>query len=284
MTSSYDAPQASTPALSTSSDQDGSPRLPSSRSRSARLLSSRTTASQPRVAQPRVAQPRVAQPRVAQTTPSPGGAARLSASPSLVQVTIEWTPAARQIEGALDRRKINNTMRRAVRETLATAPSQHRALATYFKSAAVPVCEVGITISDDAEIAELNGQYRRKPRPTDVLSFAQDEGENFPFEFASENAGEVPPRPLGDIVISLETTIRQASEQKHSLEAEISFLTVHGTLHLLGFDHVTDSGRRAMWKWQDAIIERCQSKGAAAVAFSRAAQSTSSGAPETLDR
>lgn len=223
MTSFLHTPPAARSSLSDLSDQSESPRLQASRPASS------------------LPQGKVPQLKVPQ-----------------VQVAIEWTAAARRVEGELNRRKINTAMRRAIRETLATAPPQHGALAKYFETASAPACEVGITISDDAEIAELNAQYRHKPRPTDVLSFAQNEGEDFPFDlatFATDEAADMPPRSLGDLVISWQTTVRQAREQGHSLETEIAFLTVHGTLHLLGFDHVSDAGRRAMWKWQDRIVD-----------------------------
>lgn len=177
---------------------------------------------------------------------------------------IEWTAAARCVDDTLDRRRLHTAVRRAVRQTLATAPPQHQALSKYFVASATPAspraCEIGITISGDAEIAELNGQYRHKPRPTDVLSFAQGEGE-IPFDFPLDETTGAPPQPLGDLVISIETTLRQAREQRHSLETEITFLTIHGTLHLLGYDHASDTGRRVMWQWQDAIAEQCATFG-----------------------
>jgi probable rRNA maturation factor len=118
----------------------------------------------------------------------------------------------------------------------------------------VPVpCEVGLTIVTDAEIHEMNRDYRGKNKPTDVLSFAQSEGDEFPFEVSGAEA-----LPLGDVVISMETALRQSREQKHSLETELAFLAIHGTLHLMGYDHVTDAGRRVMWKWQEEIFEQCR--------------------------
>jgi probable rRNA maturation factor len=107
---------------------------------------------------------------------------------------------------------------------------------------------------DDAEIAEMNARYRTKPRPTDVLSFAQSEGEPFPPSGAAA-PGHV---MLGDIVISIETAARQARERHHSLETEVEFLAVHGCLHLQGYDHRTPPQRRAMWQRQDAVITALQ--------------------------
>lgn len=106
---------------------------------------------------------------------------------------------------------------------------------------------LGVLWTNDLEIQELNRDYRSKDQSTDVLSFPFWEGETL-FEGA--------PVPLGDLVLSLETAARQASELHHSLEREIAFLTVHSTLHLLGFDHNTDAKRRAMFSWQDELVAR----------------------------
>jgi probable rRNA maturation factor len=113
--------------------------------------------------------------------------------------------------------------------------------------------EVSVCFVDDEEIAEMNAQYRAKPRPTDVLSFAQSEGEAFPGaeEFQST-------KMLGDIVISIPTAVRQAAERHHSLQTEIEFLAVHGCLHLQGYDHQTSAQRRVMWKRQDEVIAALQ--------------------------
>jgi probable rRNA maturation factor len=85
---------------------------------------------------------------------------------------------------------------------------------------------LSLTLAGDAEIRRLNRDYRGKDRPTDVLSFSLSEGE----------FGEVS-RSLGDVVISLETAARQASENGLTLAEEVERLLVHGILHLAGFDH-----------------------------------------------
>lgn len=87
--------------------------------------------------------------------------------------------------------------------------------------------ELSILFMDDNEIKELNRDYRKKDRPTDVLSFPMREG-----DFSDLN-----PDLLGDVVISLDTAKRQAEERGETLDEELSFLLVHGILHLLGFDH-----------------------------------------------
>ena len=90
--------------------------------------------------------------------------------------------------------------------------------------------EVSVTFVDNEQIKELNKSYRNKNSATDVLSFPQYDDFN---DIVDPDAIV----PLGDIVISLERARDQAEEYGHSFEREIAFLTVHSTLHLLGYDH-----------------------------------------------
>jgi len=96
--------------------------------------------------------------------------------------------------------------------------------------------ELSIVLCDDAFIHPLNRDWRGKDRPTDVLSFAQREG---------EEADEDDP-VLGDVVISLETAARQAEERGHPLGHELRVLLVHGICHLLGYDHEVDDEAEEM--------------------------------------
>jgi len=96
--------------------------------------------------------------------------------------------------------------------------------------------ELSIALVDDATIAELNQTYRSKSGPTDVLSFSQLEGEHV------ELAGNL----LGDVVISLETTARQARAAHRSFDSEVAKLLIHGILHLVGYDHERDDEARIM--------------------------------------
>lgn len=82
---------------------------------------------------------------------------------------------------------------------------------------------------------DLHGRYLGDPTPTNVMSFAQREGE----------FGDLEPDVLGDVVISVETAARDAAEAGASLEDEVTFLLVHGILHLLGYDHEGDQAHRA---------------------------------------
>lgn len=112
--------------------------------------------------------------------------------------------------------------------------------------------EVDITIVDDEEIHTLNREYRNVDRPTDVLSFALDEGEEDEPELIDGPEEHL----LGDIIISAETAQRQGEEFGHGLEREIVYLAVHGLLHLLGYDHMMDEDKKIMRaKEEEALRE-----------------------------
>lgn len=92
-------------------------------------------------------------------------------------------------------------------------------------------CEVSVTFVDNEQIAQLNGQFRNKPQPTDVLSFPLGEDDTYDVDQETDSL------LLGDIVISLEKAMEQAELYGHSLQREVAFLTVHSMYHLLGYDH-----------------------------------------------
>jgi probable rRNA maturation factor len=122
------------------------------------------------------------------------------------------------------------------------------AVARVLAAEGVPRAEVGVVVTGDAVVRDLNRRYRGEDAPTDVLSFAFDESVS---EFVLP-PGE-PPR-LGEVVISLPAARRQAKRAGHSLEREMALLAVHGLLHLLGYDHATDEEQRVMWSRQDALL------------------------------
>ena len=93
---------------------------------------------------------------------------------------------------------------------------------------------VDVLLADDATLRRLNRNYRGKNKPTDVLSFPPA---------AEAQAGDL--CVAGDLAISLDTAARQAAEHGHTLRDEVRILLLHGTLHLAGFDHETDSGEMA---------------------------------------
>jgi len=107
---------------------------------------------------------------------------------------------------------------------------------------------LSVVITDNEAVRELNRQFRGVDAPTDVLAFGSGE-EN---EFITA-PGE--PAYLGDVVISYPRAVVQAEEYNHSVDRELALLTVHGLLHLLGYDHVGEEERARMWVRQDEILE-----------------------------
>ena len=114
-----------------------------------------------------------------------------------------------------------------------------------------PQTEVDITLVDDAAIHELNRTYRGIDRPTDVLSFALDEGEEEP-EVDDDEIEHL----LGDVIISAPTAVRQGEEYGHGLEREMTYLAVHGMLHLLGYDHMEEKDKLIMRNREEEVLRR----------------------------
>ena len=110
--------------------------------------------------------------------------------------------------------------------------------------------EVSITFTDNDHSHEINRDYRNVDRPTDVISFALNEGDE------PEIEGGAPVNVLGDIIISVEKAVEQASDYGHSVEREVAFLTVHGMLHLLGYDHIEEDDRKEMRREEDFVMEK----------------------------
>lgn len=107
--------------------------------------------------------------------------------------------------------------------------------------------EVDVSIVDNASIHVINRDYRHVDRPTDVISFAF-------FDDEEEVINEEGPNSLGQIIISYEKAEEQARLYGHSLKREMSFLFVHGLLHLLGYDHMEKADEIEMFRLQDEIL------------------------------
>jgi len=134
----------------------------------------------------------------------------------------------------------------------AITPAIERVLHLHGKSQA----SLTIAVTDDQTIQQLNQEYRGVDAPTDVLSFAQTADEPaegpalvLPLELAADYAYY-----LGDIVIAFPYAERQALHYHNSVAAELRLLAVHGTLHLLGYDHATLEQKTAMWAQQEAAL------------------------------
>lgn len=116
---------------------------------------------------------------------------------------------------------------------------------------------VEVNLVDNKEIHEINKAYRNVDRPTDVISFAF-------LDNLKENdmiKGKRVPVPLGEIIISVDKATEQAKEYGHSLNREMSFLFVHGLLHLLGYDHTLgEKEEKEMFDLQDKILDKAKEK------------------------
>jgi probable rRNA maturation factor len=124
-----------------------------------------------------------------------------------------------------------------IRRTLAAAAA---AIGTNFAD-----CTLAVLLTDDAAIRRLNAQWRDIDKPTNVLSFPA----------APPLAGSSP-RPLGDIAIACETTAREARQEGKPFADHLSHLSVHGFLHLLGYDHGSEAQAETMEQLERAILQR----------------------------
>lgn len=108
--------------------------------------------------------------------------------------------------------------------------------------------DITLRLTNDEEICQLNLKFRKKDKATDVLSF------NYNFDDP-----ETKHHYLGDIVISVETAAIQAPKYHLSLNQELAFLAIHGTLHLLGYNHEQPDQKETMWRLQDDIFDKVKS-------------------------
>lgn len=107
-------------------------------------------------------------------------------------------------------------------------------------------CEVALLFTDDAAIAGINNEWRGKNTPTNVLSFPAPDGMPVP-------DGE--PRPLGDIALAFGVIAREAAEQGKTLRDHTVHLIVHGTLHLVGYDHESEGEAEEMEQLETGILK-----------------------------
>ncbi|MER8693253.1 rRNA maturation RNase YbeY [Mesorhizobium opportunistum] len=122
-----------------------------------------------------------------------------------------------------------------------------RAVAAAFaETGAAGHSELSIVFSDDAHIRTLNAGWRGKDKPTNVLSFPA---------FPHVKDGPLPPM-LGDIVLAAETVAREAALEDKPVENHITHLVIHGLLHLMGYDHETDTEAEAMEAVERAALAR----------------------------
>lgn len=120
------------------------------------------------------------------------------------------------------------------------------------KEEMIDEAECSISFVSNEEISVINKEYRGKDKPTDVISFALEEMTEDEIEVIA--SGDMP-RMLGDIIISVEKAKEQAEEYGHTFSRELGFLALHGFLHLLGYDHMTEQDEKAMFGRQDELLK-----------------------------
>ena len=111
---------------------------------------------------------------------------------------------------------------------------------------------LSVTLCDNNHIQDLNKTYRKKNVPTDVLSFAIEDGASDEFVASISKLASV--REIGDIIISYDKACEQANEYGHSVKREMCFLFTHGVLHLLGYDHINKTDEEEMFALQKKIL------------------------------
>ena len=111
---------------------------------------------------------------------------------------------------------------------------------------------VTITLTVPENIRQINKQYRKIDKETDVLSFPMFEKEELENKIANKEfqTEDI----LGDIIISIEQVKKQAEEYEHSFERELSYMVVHGFYHLMGYDHIKEEDKEEMRKKEDKIL------------------------------
>ena len=119
-----------------------------------------------------------------------------------------------------------------------------------------PLAELSILLVDEGEMANLHERWMDEPGPTDVMAFPMDELVD---ESRRPDAPEIGPALLGDVVLCPAFAAAQARKAGHGLADELALLTVHGVLHLLGYDHAEPEQEREMFGLQNALLSDWQS-------------------------
>jgi probable rRNA maturation factor len=140
---------------------------------------------------------------------------------------------------------VNLQINKAYRDSVSADLLVQAASLTLTQTATTPEVELTIVLDSNDHIQSLNNQFRQIDAPTDVLSFPSGDGIEDPDSSLIY---------LGDIVISVPTAQNQAARAGHSLIAELQLLTIHGVLHLIGYDHVDEDQKTAMWQIQADIL------------------------------
>ncbi len=109
---------------------------------------------------------------------------------------------------------------------------------------------ISVILTNPDEIQEMNKEYRKIDKTTDVLSFPMYERDEIP------HLNKEIEEPIGDIVISVERVRKQAKEYEHSFERELAYMLVHGFYHIMGYDHMEEMEKKEMRAKENVILNR----------------------------
>ena len=109
---------------------------------------------------------------------------------------------------------------------------------------------ISVILTNQDEIQQMNKEYRKIDKTTDVLSFPMYERDEIP------HLNKEIEEPIGDIVISVERVRKQAKEYEHSFERELAYMLVHGFYHIMGYDHMEEMEKKEMRAKEDVILNR----------------------------
>lgn len=109
---------------------------------------------------------------------------------------------------------------------------------------------ISVILTNPDEIQQMNKEYRKIDKTTDVLSFPMYERDEIP------HLNKEIEEPIGDIVISVERVRKQAKEYEHSFERELAYMLVHGFYHIMGYDHMEETEKKEMRAKEDVILNR----------------------------
>lgn len=153
-------------------------------------------------------------------------------------------------EAARPRHDVSIRIEAPFRGQLDPAALRRLAVRILKAEAVTPPAEVGLVVTDDATVRDLNRRYLGRDETTDVLSFGHEAGSE-PFVTPPDGV-----RRLGEIVLSHPTAERQALEADRSVQEEVAHLVAHGLLHLLGYDHAEPEDERRMRAREDELLRR----------------------------
>ena len=143
---------------------------------------------------------------------------------------------------------IDRTLQEQFQAQIQPEALRQAALATLAHHRLEESCELAVVVADDEALRELNLRHRRVDAPTDVLAFPNETRRPF-----VDAPGQL--RYLGDVIISFQRAEAQAAEVGYDTQAELQLLVVHGVLHLLRYDDVTEEQRARMWAAQAKILQ-----------------------------